>query len=48
MTWAAERMMISLHTVRTHLRNAVAKLEARSTTHAVARAMRAGLIDPDA
>lgn len=43
---AAARLVISRHTLRTHLRNAVGKLEARSTTHAVARAITLGLIDP--
>jgi DNA-binding CsgD family transcriptional regulator len=45
---AAARLVISPHTLRSHLRNAVLKLEARSTTHAVARAIKAGLIDPSA
>jgi DNA-binding NarL/FixJ family response regulator len=45
---AAERLSISPHTLRTHIRNAVQKLAARSTVHAVARALQAGLVDPRA
>jgi DNA-binding NarL/FixJ family response regulator len=37
---------ISPHTVRTHLRNVIAKLEARGRTHCVAIAISLGLIPP--
>jgi len=41
----AEGLGLSVHTVRTHRRNAVSKLDARSTFEAVMLAVRAGLID---
>jgi DNA-binding CsgD family transcriptional regulator len=37
---------MSPHTVRTHLRNIMRKLEARTRTHAVAIAISGGAIEP--
>ncbi len=42
----AERLTISLSTVRTHAGNIYRKLGARNRPHAVALALRRGLIDP--
>jgi DNA-binding CsgD family transcriptional regulator len=42
----AERLTISLATVRTHTANAYRKLGARNRPHAVALALRLGLIEP--
>src|SRR6478672_8467644 len=41
----AERLFLSAETVKTHIRNAMAKLEARNRVHAIAIALRDGLID---
>lgn len=41
----AERLFLSGETVKTHIRNAMAKLEARNRVHAIAIALRDGLID---
>ena len=44
----AERLFISPATVRTHVENAMEKLEARTRVHAIAIALRQGLLDiPD-
>jgi DNA-binding NarL/FixJ family response regulator len=44
----AERLGISPETVRTHVDNAMQRLEARTRVHAIARALYHGLIDiPD-
>jgi DNA-binding NarL/FixJ family response regulator len=44
----AERLMISPATVRTHVENAMEKLEARTRVHAIAIALRQGLLNiPD-
>ena len=42
---AAERLVLSPETVRTHIRNAMAKLEAHTRAGAVAQALRRGEID---
>lgn len=42
----AERLFISSETVRTHVRNAMGKLEAHTRVHAVALALRAHAIGP--
>jgi DNA-binding NarL/FixJ family response regulator len=42
---AAERLVLSPETVRTHIRNAMAKLEAHTRAGAVAEALRRGEID---
>jgi DNA-binding NarL/FixJ family response regulator len=42
----AQRLNISVLTVRTHLRNVLAKLDAHSRLEAVALALREGLIEP--
>lgn len=39
----AERLFLSLHTVRTHIKNILAKLEVHSSLEAVSVALRAGL-----
>jgi DNA-binding NarL/FixJ family response regulator len=44
----AERLVLSAETVKTHIRNAVNKLEARNRVHAIAIALRSGLISLDA
>lgn len=41
---AAERLGLSPETVRTHVKAATARLQARNRTHAVVLAIRAGLI----
>jgi DNA-binding NarL/FixJ family response regulator len=44
----ADLLSISIHTVRTHLKNAMAKLNSRSKLEAVMLALKAGLIElPD-
>jgi DNA-binding NarL/FixJ family response regulator len=40
----AERLFVSVETVKSHVRHLLAKLEARSRAHAVAVAFRRGLI----
>jgi DNA-binding NarL/FixJ family response regulator len=40
----ADQLFLSSETVKTHIRNAVAKLEARNRVHAIAIALREGLI----
>jgi DNA-binding NarL/FixJ family response regulator len=42
----AERLVLSSETVKTHIRNAMAKLEASTRVHAIAIALREGLINP--
>jgi DNA-binding NarL/FixJ family response regulator len=42
---AAERLVLSAHTVRSHLKGAMGKLGARSRLEAVLRAVGAGLIE---
>jgi DNA-binding NarL/FixJ family response regulator len=41
----AELLVLSAETVKTHIRNAMTKLEARNRVHAIAIALRDGLID---
>jgi DNA-binding NarL/FixJ family response regulator len=41
----ADRLFLSTETVKTHIRNAMMKLEARNRVHAIAIALRDGLID---
>ena len=43
----AGRLMLSAETVKTHIRNAMTKLEARNRVHAIAIALRTGLISFD-
>ena len=43
---AAARLGIAVHTVRTHVKNAMAKLGAHSKLEAVLAAIRLGLIEP--
>jgi DNA-binding NarL/FixJ family response regulator len=43
----AERLVLSSETVKTHIRNAMAKLEAHTRVHAVAIALREGFISGD-
>jgi DNA-binding NarL/FixJ family response regulator len=43
----AERLVLSSETVKTHIRNAMAKLEARNRVHAIAIALRSGVISLD-
>jgi len=40
----ADQLQISHHTVRTHLRNSMAKVGARSRAHLVAKALGEGLV----
>ena len=40
----AERLVLSAETIKTHIRNAMTKLEARNRVHAIAIALRAGEI----
>ena len=40
----AAALFLSAHTIRTHVRNIRVSLHARSTPHAVAKAIRAGLL----
>lgn len=42
----AERLVLSSETVKTHIRNAMGKLEAHTRVHAVAIALREGYISP--
>jgi DNA-binding NarL/FixJ family response regulator len=42
----AERLVISPDTVKTHIRNAMSKLEAHTRVHAIAIALREGFISP--
>jgi DNA-binding CsgD family transcriptional regulator len=42
----AERLVLSSETVKTHIRNAMSKLEAKTRAHAIAIALRRGLIAP--
>jgi DNA-binding NarL/FixJ family response regulator len=44
----AERLVLSAETVKTHIRNAMTKLEASTRVHAVAIALREGYISPPA
>ena len=41
----AEMLVLSPHTVRTHIKNGMRKLEARTRAHAVAMALSDGVID---
>jgi DNA-binding CsgD family transcriptional regulator len=41
----AEKLFVSPHTIRTHVKNVMRKLDARTRAHAVAIGMREGLID---
>ncbi len=43
----ADRLVLSTETVKTHIRNAMTKLEARNRVHAIALALHAGLISLD-
>jgi DNA-binding NarL/FixJ family response regulator len=43
---AAERLVLSPHTVRSHLKGAMGKLGARSKLEAVLLAVRGGLLEP--
>jgi DNA-binding NarL/FixJ family response regulator len=42
----AERLVLSAETVKTHVRNAMSKLEAHTRVHAIAIALREGFISP--
>jgi DNA-binding NarL/FixJ family response regulator len=42
----AERLVLSSETVKTHIRNAIAKLEANTRVHAIAIALREGFVSP--
>jgi DNA-binding NarL/FixJ family response regulator len=42
----AERLVLSSETVKTHIRNAMTKLEANTRVHAIAIALREGYISP--
>jgi DNA-binding NarL/FixJ family response regulator len=44
----ADKLVLSSETVKTHIRNAMAKLEAHTRVHAVAIALREGYISPPA
>jgi DNA-binding NarL/FixJ family response regulator len=44
----ADRLVLSSETVKTHIRNAMAKLEANTRVHAIAIALREGFISPPA
>jgi DNA-binding NarL/FixJ family response regulator len=44
----ADRLFLSSETVKTHIRNAMAKLEASTRVHAIAIALREGYIQPPA
>jgi DNA-binding NarL/FixJ family response regulator len=43
---AAEQLVLSAETVKTHIRNAMTKLEAHTRVHAIAIALREGFISP--
>jgi DNA-binding NarL/FixJ family response regulator len=45
---AAEQLVLSAETVKTHIRNAMTKLEAHTRVHAIAIALREGYISPPA
>jgi DNA-binding CsgD family transcriptional regulator len=45
-TETAERLGLSGETVRTHVRNAMGKLDAKTRAHAVAIAVESGVISP--
>jgi DNA-binding NarL/FixJ family response regulator len=42
----AERLVLSAETIKTHIRNAMTKLEANTRVHAIAIALREGFISP--
>jgi len=42
----AERLVLSAETIKTHIRNAMTKLEAHTRVHAIAIALREGFISP--
>jgi DNA-binding NarL/FixJ family response regulator len=42
----AERLVLSSETIKTHIRNAMSKLEANTRVHAIAIALREGFISP--
>ena len=42
----AEKLVLSAETVKTHIRNAMSKLEAHTRVHAIAIALREGYISP--
>ena len=42
----AEKLVLSAETVKTHIRNAMSKLEAHTRVHAIAIALREGFISP--
>jgi len=42
----AERLVLSSETIKTHIRNAMTKLEANTRVHAIAIALREGYISP--
>ncbi len=44
----ADRLVLSSETVKTHIRNAMTKLEATTRVHAIAIALREGIIQPPA
>lgn len=44
----AERLVLSAETIKTHVRNAMSKLEAHTRVHAIAIALREGFISPPA
>lgn len=44
----AERLFLSPETIKTHIRNAMSKLEANTRVHAIAIALREGFISPPA
>jgi len=44
----AEKLFLSPETIKTHIRNAMAKLEANTRVHAIAIALREGFISPPA
>jgi DNA-binding NarL/FixJ family response regulator len=44
----AEQLVLSAETIKTHIRNAMGKLEATTRVHAIAIALREGYISPPA